>query len=178
MKKIGLFIESEPFSGGMFQYNQVMLNAVSALPKDKFSVVVVYTSGLWVKYFEAYDLKTVFAQSGFLGGALGYAWRLLGLPKGVWRQICPYFHPIAKTLLREKCDLWIFPSIDAWSYQAPVPALVSIYDLMHRYERRFPEVSAKGEFERREKHHKNICKWAKGVLVDSKVGKHKQNLQT
>ena len=171
MKKIGLFIESEPFSGGMFQYNQVMLNAVSALPKDKFSVVVVYTSGLWVKYFEAYDLKTVFAQSGFLGGALGYAWRLLGLPKGVWRQICPYFHPIAKTLLREKCDLWIFPSIDAWSYQAPVPALVSIYDLMHRYERRFPEVSAKGEFERREKHHKNICKWAKGVLVDSRVGK-------
>src|SRR4030066_232743 len=82
MKKIGLFIESEPFSGGMFQYNQVMLNAVSALPKDKFSVVVVYTSGLWVKYFEAYELKTVFAQSSFFGSALGYAWRLLGLKKG------------------------------------------------------------------------------------------------
>ncbi|MBI4680616.1 MAG: glycosyltransferase family 4 protein [Nitrospirae bacterium] len=170
-KKIGLFIESEPFSGGMFKYNQIMLNAVAALPKNKFSVVVVYTSGLWVKYFDAYNLKTVFAQSSFFGSALGYAWRLLGLPKGVWRQISPYFQPIAKTLLREKCDLWVFPSIDAWSYQAPVPALVSIYDLMHRYERKFPEVSEKGEFRRREKHYKNICKWAKGVLVDSKVGK-------
>lgn len=172
MKKIGLFLESEPFGGGMFQYNQALLYAVSTLPKDKFSVVIVYTSESWLKLLNAYDLKTVFVDKGFWGRALAYIWRILGFPTALWRLGCPYFHPLAKSLLSEKCDLWIFPSQDAASYQIPVPALASIHDLMHRYERRFPEVSAKGEYRRRELHYKNICKWTRGVLVDSEVGKH------
>lgn len=171
MKKIGLYLESEPFGGGMFQYNQALLYAVSTLPKDKFSVVIVSTSESWQKLLKTYDQKTVFVKKGFWGRALAYAWRILGLPTGLWRQICPYFHPLAKSLLSERCDLWIFPSQDAVSYQIPVPALASIHDLMHRYEQRFPEVSAKGEYRLRELNYKNICKWTRGVLVDSEVGK-------
>ena len=41
---------------------------------------------------------------------------------------------------------------------------------MHRYERRFPEVSAFGLFWRRERHYRRICRHALGVLVDSDVG--------
>lgn len=171
MKKIGLFLESEPFGGGTFQYNQALLYAVSTLPKDKFSVVIVYTSESWLKLLAAYDLKTIFVDKGFWGRASAYIWIILGLPTGLWRQICPYFHPLAKSLISERCDLWIFPSQDAASYQIPVPALASIHDLMHRYEGRFQEVSAKGEYRRRELHYKNICKWTKGVMVDSEVGK-------
>ena len=52
-----------------------------------------------------------------------------------------------------------------------VPALAAIHDLMHRYERRFPEVSAQGEYKRRDNDYLNISRWATGVLVDSEVGK-------
>jgi glycosyltransferase involved in cell wall biosynthesis len=74
--------------------------------------------------------------------------------------------------MRQNCDLWIFPSQEGiWSYQVPVVAVCTIFDLMHRYEKRFPEVYAQGIYEHREMHYKQMCKWAKGILVDSELGK-------
>lgn len=171
MKKIGLFLDATPHHGGTFQYNKMILDAISSLPTDRYSIVVGYTSSQGMNNKKIGDPKTVFIPRGFWGRAFGLVWRLVGLPMGGWRKICPHFHPVAKTLLREHCDLWIFPSQDGWSYQVPVPALVSILDLMHRYERQFPEVSARGEYFLRERHYRNICRWAKGILVDSEVGK-------
>ncbi len=171
MKKIGLFMEYAPSGGGTFQYNQIMLDAVAALPDSRFSVVVGYTAELWQNYLADYNLKTVHVPRGFWSRALGLGWTLLGLPLGPWRKLCPYFHPMAQTLLREQCDLWIFPSQDARGYQFPVPALVSIHDLMHRYERRFPESASGWEYLNRERTYANICQWAKGVLVDSELGR-------
>jgi glycosyltransferase involved in cell wall biosynthesis len=171
MKKIGLFFETEPHFGGTFQYNQAMLEAVAALPRDRFSVVVGYTSEFWGEYLKKYDLQAVFVPRGFWGRALGLTWTLLGLPLGVWRSLCPLFHPMVRALLREQCDLWIFPAHNLRSYQFPVPALVSIHDLMFRYERRFPESASGWEFMNRERSCRNICRWSKGVLVDSELGK-------
>jgi hypothetical protein len=140
MKKIGLFLGAAPHHGGTFQYNNAILDA------DRYSFVVGYTSDQTMKHNETHDPKTVIIPKGFWGRAFGLMWTLVGLPMGSWRKICPHFHPAAKTLLSEGCDLWIFPSQDGWSYQIPVPALVSILDLMHRYERHFPEVSTRGEY--------------------------------
>ena len=171
MKKIGLFLGASHSYGGTFQYSQALLGSVSTLPKDKFSVVVVYTVEAWVKHLEAYDVKKVPVRKGFWGRAFCFGLLVLGMPVSVWRQICRHVHPVALTLLEEQCDLWIFPCSDGWSYLVPVPALVTIHDLMHRYEPRFPEVSEKGERRRREREFSNICKWAKGILVDSEVGR-------
>jgi len=171
MKKIGLFLDSRPSGGGTFQYNQIMLDALDALPAGKFSVVIGYTSAHWLEYMKAYDLKTVFIPSGFWGRALGLGWTLLGLPISWWRKICPFFHPMAKALMRQQCDLWIFPAHDLRSYQFPVPALVSIHDLMFRYERRFPESGSGWEYLNRERSCRNISRWSEGVLVDSETGR-------
>jgi len=170
-KKIGLLLNSEPQDGGKFQYNLAMLDAVSSLPAGKFSVIVGYTSDSWSRYLNSYNLQTVFVPKGFFGRAFARLWIVLGLPIETFRRICPYLLPIAKTLMRKECDLWIFPSPDAWSYLIPVPALVSIYDLMHLYEGQFPEVSANGEYQRRERHYRNINRWSKAFLVDSKIGR-------
>ncbi len=58
-----------------------------------------------------------------------------------------------------------------WSYMIPLPSLGTIHDLMHRYERRFPEVSATGRYYLREWDCINMCQWAEGVLVDSETGR-------
>jgi hypothetical protein len=160
-KKIGLFLEYAPSGGGTFQYNQSVLDALAALPPERFSVVVAYTYDVWLEYLKAYDVKTVLVPRGFWSRAVGLGWSLLGLPMGLWRKICPLFHPMAKALLRERCDLWIFPSQDVRGFQFPVPALVSIHDLMHRYERGFPESSSKWEYLNRERTYTNICRWQK-----------------
>jgi len=171
MKKIGLFLETAPHGGGTFQYNQMMLGAVAALPSDRFSVVVGHASELWRVYLEAYNLRTVAVPRGFWGRAIGLGWMLLGLPISWWRKISPLLHPMARVFLNEKCDLWIFPAHDLRSYQFPVHSLVSIHDLMHRYERSFPESASGWEYRNRELSCRSICKWSDGVLVDSETGR-------
>ncbi len=170
MKKIGLFLEVEPHGGGAFQYCQSVLSSVSNLPKDKFTVVIGCTSDEWLKHLKNDDRKIFFIKKGFWS-KVSYAWWTFDLPVGIFRYLSPYLHPVARALIKENCDLWIFPSQNIWSYQVPVPALVSIYDLMHRYEHRFMEVSENGGYRLRESLYRNICKWAKGILVDSRIGK-------
>ncbi len=170
MKKIGLYLDCTP-PRGEFQINQFVLNAIAALPSEHFSIVVAYSSELWREYLNNYHLRTIRVPAGFWGRAICLVWTKLGLPVGLWRKVCPTFYPLVRTFQREQCDLWVFPSQNSRSYQIPVPALGSIHDLMHRYERDFPEASSQREFKYRERMFANVCRWAKGVLVDSEVGR-------
>jgi len=79
-------------------------------------------------------------------------------------------NPITRGLISADCDLWIFPAQDALNYQVPVPVLPTIHDLMHRYEGRFPEVSACGRRSMRDHWFRNTVDWARGILVDSVTG--------
>jgi glycosyltransferase involved in cell wall biosynthesis len=171
MKKIGLYLGSEPSNGGTFQYGQTILDAVAVLPKNEFNVVVCYSSPCWEKCLAGLDITSFHQplQAWELGSALW--WRRLGLPTGLWRNMIVPFHPFSQSIIHSKCDIWIFPAQDIWSYRIPVPALTTVFDLMHRYEKRFSEVSTYGRYLRREAHYKDICKWSKGILTDSDVGK-------
>ena len=171
-RRIGLLLESSPSAGGTFQINQSYLEAVSALPPERFTVVVGYTSDLWLKHLKGYDLETVFIPLGFWSRAIGQGWKLLGLPMGLWRKLTPLFHPMGQALMQQKCDLWIFPTQSPRSFQFPIPALACIHDLMHRYEPHFPEAISWWEYLNRERNYSNMCKWGKGVLVDSELGRH------
>jgi glycosyltransferase involved in cell wall biosynthesis len=168
--KIGLFLAASPFEGGAFQYSQSMLEAVAAINGKKYEVVVSYAHDLWLKKILEKDLMPL-KRSSNLWSRLG-ARRISGMvPMKLWRILSPFFHPIVRALVKQKCHLWIFPSQDSWMYLTPVPAIGAIYDLMHRYQRQFPEVSAKKQFEIRERHYRRMCRWSEGILVDSKVGK-------
>ena len=171
MNKIGLFLDADPSHGGTFQFNQNILEGVAALPRWRFQMVIGYTAPVWLEHIARYDLPAVqiprapLSQAGFL------LWNALHLPVGLWRQASRFFHPKARAFLREGCDLWIFPSQEDLSYQMPLPTLVSILDLMHRYERRFPESGSPREFRYRERKYRHICRWSRGVLVDAEIGR-------
>jgi glycosyltransferase involved in cell wall biosynthesis len=172
MKKIGLYLGSEPYSGGAFQYGQTMLEAVAALPKKDYTVSVGYSSPLWGKILAGYDVAASYRiPLRSYEEAIALWWRRLGFPTTVWRKIIVPLHPFSQRIMRENCNLWIFPAQDIWAYRVPVPALTTVFDLMHRYEKRFSEVSARGRYRRREAHYRDICRWSKGILVDSNVGK-------
>jgi glycosyltransferase involved in cell wall biosynthesis len=169
-RRIGIFLDVKPESGGAFQFCQTVLRSISALPLEQYEVVAVYTSPLWRAIVESFNIPGLYVNTGLWG--LLACRRLSGmLPMSSWRSTCLYFHPIAKRLHRLSCDLWIFPAQDTWTYLLPVPALGVIFDLMHRYERRFPEVSARGIYGSRERHYRHMAKWANGIIVDSEVGK-------
>ena len=168
--KIGLFLGCHPSDGGAFQYSLSILEALNCLPKQKIETVVCYTEKGWLEYLT--DRKQAVPVSiGFFSTISARLWRHSRLPISWWQFISNYFHPVTKALLQQQCNLWVFPSQEDWGYLAKVPSLIAIHDLMHRYERRFPEVSAFFKYYRREHHYRNICKWSKGILVDSKTGK-------
>lgn len=171
MRRIGLFLDAEQTSGGAFQYSRAILDACIALPRTEFTLVVAYSSDEWERYLASSNIRdSIRVRPTRLVRLLGKAWALVGLPNTLWRWLTCFFDSTSKSLVEQKCDLWIFPAQDAWTYQAAVPALGVVHDLMHRYERQFPEVSAHGRYRSREYQLGHICRCSKAVLVDSRVG--------
>lgn len=171
MKKIGLYLGGNPKSGGVFQYNIAMLEAVAALPGESCKRVVFYSSVNWEKYVNVYGLEAYCVNRRFAHKGAMVLWLGFGLPIAWWRKLSPLFSRFVKRILAERCDLWVFPSQDAVAYHVPVPAISTVHDLMHRYESRFPEVSRFGVRYMRDAHYRNTCRWSRAVIVDSQVGK-------
>lgn len=171
MKKIGLFLDALPNTGGAFQYNLSMLEAVASLPAERYRVVVAYTSEQWQEFFRGRRFETLFVNYRFSARVWGIALNLLKVPLRFWRPLSRIVQKHARDLVKEQCDLWLFPSQDVVAYQVPIPALVTILDLAHRVERKFPESASGFEFLIRERTFANICRWSRGVLVQTELGR-------
>ena len=171
MKKIGLFLDALPNTGGTFQYNLSMLEAVTNLPADRYRVVVAYTSEHWQEFFRGRQVETLFINYHFAARVWGIALNLLNFPLRFWHLLSPIVQKHARSMVKEQCDLWLFPSQDVVSYQVPLPALVTILDLAHRVEKKFPESASRSEFLLRERTFANICRWSRGVLVQTEQGR-------
>jgi glycosyltransferase involved in cell wall biosynthesis len=172
MKRIGLYLGFLPTGGGAFQYAQAILAATAALPLTRYQVVVAYTHSAWESKLVEYSnrITQVFVKEAVPEAVIRTALRM-GFPLTPWRALAGYLHPLSRRLLQENCVLWISPAQEVWTYALPLPTLGVIHDLMHRYERHFPEVSRWGLFRRRERHYRRICAKARGILVDSELGK-------
>lgn len=167
IKRVGLFLGVEPHAGGMFQYAQSLLEALKAFPTDQYEVRVAYASDEWPVILANYPFKATRLLHGRRGLKFAALAMVLQLPSWLTRRI----NPIAKQLQALHCDLWIFPAQDAIAYQAGVPFVATIHDLMHRYEPHFPEVAGWKRYRIRERRFKNLAAKSKGILVDSEVGR-------
>jgi len=166
MKKIGLYLDSI-LTGGTFQYNLSILEAVQSLPKDKFEIVISYTSDLWDKYLRNENINAIRINRTYLSRL----WFQFRHPLWFWRNCSQFFNSFTKSFISQNCDLWVFPSQDIWSYSLPIKSISVVHDLMHRYERKFPEAGSKKEFKFREIHYQRTCDKSAGILVDSELGK-------
>lgn len=82
------------------------------------------------------------------------------------------FNERAKKYLSDMgIDLMIYPIAWSFSFECGIPYIFVIHDLQHRIQPEFPEVSAGGEWTRREVLNRNSIKYASAVFVDSQVGK-------
>jgi glycosyltransferase involved in cell wall biosynthesis len=171
IQKIGIYLESGPACGGSYQYNRFLLRALADICQDKIELVTFVAAEHWHKTAAEYQLKIIPASFSSLWKKLAALWRRSKMPLAVWHWLAKRSHPLARKLIQEKCDIVIFPSQDALTYLMPVPTIGVIHDLMHRYERQFPEVGNKKEFCKREFHYQNICEWSKAILVDSELGR-------
>jgi len=172
MKRIGLYLGFPPHGGGAFQYAQSVLAATLSLPAAEYSVVIAHAHPAWLPLLQPHtDRATLLPVSESRLDPLLHFLLRQGLSAKLWRTLAPHLHLGTRKLLAQNCDLWICPAQDVLTYALPARTLGVIHDLMHRYESRFPEVSRRGLFRRRERHYRNICARAAAILVDSAVGK-------
>lgn len=169
MKTIGLYLAVTPNSGGMYQYSLSIIKALDSLNQDEFKIIAFCQD----KNFEDVlpdKFEKIFFRRTLLHKVFSRIYCNIDRTQEGLRRFSSFFNPTIKEINRSKCDLVIYPGQDVASYQANKPSLSTIHDLMHRYERHFDEYQH-GQYQWRERHYKNICKYSKGILVDSKTGK-------
>lgn len=171
MTKVGIYLRAEPAMGGTLQYNLAVLAALQTLPRDEFQVVAAFSNDYWREKIPEFDFDTIHLGDSLVSRASAELWGRLRLPLSLWRALAPVLHPLTRRLRREHCDVWLFPSQDSMSFWLPVRSLCSVHDLMHRYERSFPESGSPAEYRGREHLYRNISRWTQGVLVDSETGR-------
>lgn len=168
--KLGLFLGVAPTAGGMFQYAQSLAEAMSRLDPILYKVTIAYSDQEWSPILLRLGLQGKALRHVKWGQRIANAAMVLHIPARTCQRLLRWLNPLVTELLSLRCDAWIFPAQEALSYQMPGLVVGTIHDLMHRYEPRFPEVSAGFRFFIREQRFRNISRVCDAVLVDSKVG--------
>ncbi len=169
-KRIGIYLERHPNSGGAYQYCLAMLKALSRFPAERYQIVAFIMYEEWRPITEGLGLRTIYAQKNKIE-KIFYHLAEVALPVAVCRKMCRLLHPLARRLCSEKIDYCIYPCADKISFMMDTPAVVSVFDLMHRYLTEFPEISAPSVYKSRERSYGNIARYARMILVDSEVGR-------
>jgi glycosyltransferase involved in cell wall biosynthesis len=171
MTRVGIFLGSEPWWGGLFVYTQSLMDALRATQDGTLDVRVAYVNSAWAPILAAYPFESRRVRRGNAGLHLASLAMHARLPGAAARAVGWYLNPIPRQLAELDCGLWIFPAQDTLSYQVRLPVVSTVHDLMHRYESSFPEVSSHGRGALRDHRFRNMVSWARAVLVDSEVGK-------
>ena len=170
--RIGVFLGCHPVGGGAYQYCVSILDALRELGAGRdWQVVVVHDARGWEQRLADYPFQAVAAPAYKLSRRLYRVFESLRLPIEPLRFVFRYTHPLVRTFHDLGCERWIFPAQDIWpSLLSGVFSIATIHDLMHRYERRFPEVGERREFRTREYRYRNVCRYASRILTDSRLG--------
>jgi len=171
MKKVLLYLSMEPSDGGKFQHSINILDALSLLSKKEgFNLVVVFNDAAWKEHITIDYIINTSKPSFFEKKVKRLILNKLGLVS-FWRLIGKFFDPVQRLFYSINPDMIFYPGNDSLAYECPISSVIPIYDLMHRYESRFAEVGEENIYAQREHHYKNICRYAKFILVDSQLGK-------
>lgn len=187
---IAVVPHSAPSKGGAYQYSLAVLNALASFPSevtDKFSLVV--RSEVEIKNFGPYashwrpvrlplftrdrlmDMIEASVGEGWLRDTVKWSLHRLSParltdPGRIWGN-----GAVRRLLTCHNIDWTLYTTPNAQSFEIGLPYVMPVFDLQHRLQPEFPEVSADGEWERREYLYRNGTRQATLILADSEVGK-------
>ena len=169
MIKIAIYMTGKPNNGGSYQFWLSIIKALSELPREQYEVHLYSNNDNWMQVADGYSIvgKKISIYDNFWSKMANYMYEKV--PCKLSLYFFKQFVPGVKEVSENMPDLWIAQVTDAVSNLYNIPVMIPIFDLMHRYERKFSEV--KDKYEEREKLYKEQCKTAEIVIADSEVGK-------
>ena len=190
---IGIVPTLSGLGGGAYQYSLTMLSALYECErdecKDEFvvfahavhhpAVMALNGRGWTVKPLQSSSLKRLAKQmvrrvAGEASLFEASTWFRHRLHQGVSLpdpDVVRSRPDMARWFHRFGVELMLYPTPNTLSFEAGIPYVMAIHDLQHRLQPEFPEVSANGEWERREYLFRNGIRHATLLLADSDVGK-------
>jgi glycosyltransferase involved in cell wall biosynthesis len=191
--RIGIVPTLNPSSGGTYQYSLTMMRVLDELKRSGWGdEVVVFVadvhhptitalgSGWAVRPLCPPRPKLLDLLGRIVGeGPHREAWRWLRrqLQEKAQRRSLPnpdlvrFQSEISDWFRGLGIELMLYPTPNVLSFETKIPYVMAIHDLQHRLHPEFPEVSAKGELERREYMFRNGCRYATLLLADSEAGR-------
>lgn len=163
MKKVAVLLGTLPIHGGSHQYAHLFMDAL--MENTQIKILALCENIYWYKWCKEAGInckKITWNKQNYNNT----------LKEIKYFHYYKYFYSrydyIGRLLKREKIDVL------AVTYHKYIPGynvktVVPVHDLMHRYERRFDEVS--NDYENREHVHTLQAKFATRILTDSDLGK-------
>lgn len=169
MIRVGVFLSSIPTDGGKFQYSLTIVEALKGLSNEKFKVIYFYSNDIWLNYFNNNDFIVKLIKPNIIQRIIRKI--TIKISFKIWRKISKFFNPTISSFAKHQPKLIFFPGNDSISYEGEFNAACPIFDLMHIYEKKFPDDIGVNISKARDMHYKNVCKYSKYILVDSFIGK-------
>lgn len=169
MINIGIYLSIPPDAGGAYQYNLSIIKALDSLDIREYRITAFSIDSSWASLLPT-QFKQICIPQKPIHNLMRKIFKFIYRADDNILKFASLFNPVINAINASNCDLVIFPGQEDVSYQTTKPSLATIHDLMHRYARRYEEYQH-GIYERREKHYKCMCRYVKGILVDSNVGK-------
>lgn len=190
--QLGVFPSGSTRDGGIFQYSQSFLDALVPLVEaGTIAPPFVFhpretdlpLDGLRRAGFRTIEFPFRTRRDSLLDplrrlageGAARRAWRRLRLRERgapiVSNSSIQRRPQDRQALLDLGIDVLFFPYPTGLAFEIGLPYVMTIHDMQHRLQPHFPEVSADGEWERREYVFRNGAREAMCVLVDSEASR-------
>lgn len=170
-KKILLYLTMSPQEGGKYQYTLSIIEALSKLDNKNIKIIAVFNSDIWDQILPDDIKDRYFIKENIVIQKIKVILFFIPLGIRLLRSIGKYIDPLQKLIYSLEPDIIFCPGGDKLCYEIKLPSIIPVFDLMHRYEITFPEVNSFITYWTKEIHYKNVCKYAKIILVDSETGK-------
>ena len=148
MAHLGLYLGASPNAGGMFQYGLSVIRGIAPTPGSRMD-----DHGLCPRRQLAGGPPGRVPPCGSPKGSPG-AWAALACGRVVTSlpaaRLFGRIDPMVRAIDAAGCDLVVCPGQDAVGYQLRSRTLVTVHDLMHRYEPQFEEYQG-GEYQGRDR---------------------------
>jgi len=129
-----MFLGVRPRNGGMFQYAQSVVEALTRLPPADFRFEFAYVDIAWIPILARLNVSGRPVRCGVTGMRFAEMAMLAGLPCRAARKFGRWLNPLARNLSALNCDYWIFPAQDAMSYQFEGKSIGTIHDLRQAFD--------------------------------------------
>jgi glycosyltransferase involved in cell wall biosynthesis len=169
MSRIGIFFNARREQGGLYQYAVTLVDCLA-----RYAAVheyIVYNATL--NDLALQPRPPVVTVVDLPSSAV----RLRMLAEVFWLQLARHGYrgrgwiPEYSRLRQARLDAVLYVKPGVHSFFCRYPNIFPVHDLQHRLQPHFPEVSAGGEFRRREYIYRNAVPAAAAILTDSLAGK-------